>query len=162
MDNLKKIGVTVSAVYAAAYALRSGTIRLRHFKPADFGIWWPFMNGDFLSKVDQFSEWFQGRVMLSPAPGALGRLGSDSSQHFPSPDLSAADLMLPDISLGDAYQAARALGFTGIGLYPDWKPYHGIHLDMRKTRTRDNPALWAGVKTGEGQKYVAIEQVLNV
>jgi hypothetical protein len=27
---------------------------------------------------------------------------------------------------------ARLVGFKGIGVYPDWKPKGGLHLDLRK------------------------------
>ncbi len=33
-----------------------------------------------------------------------------------------------------------AFGFGGIGLYPDWKPRHGWHVDMRSGKTR---LFWA-------------------
>ncbi len=141
LDKLNKISLAVAAMYAVAYAVRSESVRLRHFKAADFGIWWPFMSAELLHKLDEFAEWFQGRPIISPASGALGRLtGSESSQHYPSPLINAADLMLPGIALRDAVDAARFLGFHGIGIYPDWSPHHGIHLDMRPDRSPSNPA----------------------
>ena len=35
------------------------------------------------------------------------------------------------IPLMAAYLAAERFGFTGIGIYPHWKPYPGMHIDYR-------------------------------
>lgn len=54
-------------------------------------------------------------------------------------------------------QVAKLAGFTGVGLYPDWKPRPGMHLDVRPDRTPTNPATWAGIRNDEGyQVYVGI------
>ena len=156
MKELKKAGITFAALYAGAYALRSATLKLRNFKPEEFGPWWPLLDGDLLRKLDQFRDDLGSRVMVSPAKGAMGRFSDEGSQHFPRPLVRAIDVMIPDATLWDAYKAARRTGFHGIGLYPDWKPYHGAHLDMRPDRSGIAPALWAGIKTANGQEYVEI------
>ena len=160
----KKAGVTMAALYSAAYAMKSATMKLKHFTASEFGVWWPLMDEDLLYKLDQFRDYLQAPVIISPARGSLGRLSSKTkeSQHYPRPFVPAADVMLPESTLQQGYEAARFIGFHGIGAYPDWRPYHGMHLDMRKGRTSSNPSLWAGVKVLKGKKfvqdYVGIEQ----
>lgn len=97
-------------------------------------------------------------VIPSPAPGAIGRLyGSKTSQHYAGEGqlIRGIDVMLPaGPSLKEAAQIAREVGFTGIGVYPNWKPFPGLHLDVRTGRSSGNPATWARI----GGEYVAIER----
>lgn len=160
MNNRKIIGsgVGIAALYAAAYALRSGTIELDHFTPGEFGAWWPLLDTGLLLKLDAFREDLGSRVIISPAKGAMGRLSDEASQHFPRPMIKAIDVMTPDADMWSVYKAARRIGFHGIGLYPHWKPYHGAHLDVRADRSEENPALWSAIKTAKGQEYVEIER----
>ena len=68
---------------AVARYLRGQYIALRHFSPAEFGEDWPRMSVALLARLDLFRERLGSPVIISPAPGALGRqLGaSDTSQH---------------------------------------------------------------------------------
>jgi len=45
---------------------------------------------------------------------------------------------------------ARLHGFTGVGMYPDWKPAPGLHLDIRK----ENPIVWVGLNKKKLQKKI--------
>jgi len=55
------------------------------------------------------------------------------------------------------YQLAKQVGFTGIGIYPDWnRP--GMHLDVRTDRQPGRPATWAGVYRGGKQIYTNINE----
>lgn len=145
------------AVYAAAWGIRALTINLRHFKASEFGASLPLLSGELLTKLDEFRERLGSPVLISPAPGSLLRpAGSQESQHFFG---RAADVMVQGVSLERAYQVAREVGFTGIGVYPDWKPYKGLHLDVRPDRQPGNPALWAGLLGADGKQfYTSIER----
>jgi hypothetical protein len=159
---LQQAGMTAAAIYAAAYALRSNTIDLDHFKPSEFGLWWPLLDTGLLLKLDAFREDLGSRVIVSPAKGAMGRFSNESSQHFPKPLIKAIDVMTPDADMWSVYKAARRIGFHGIGLYPHWMPYHGAHLDVRADRSDENPALWSAIKTAAGkQEYVEIERAYS-
>jgi CheY-like chemotaxis protein len=160
INKVKVAGITTAAIYSAAYALKTATTDLSNFTPAEFGVWWPLMDSDLLQKVDQFRDNLQAPVIISPAAGSLGRISGKTkeSQHYPQPFVMAMDVMLPESTLQAGYEAARRVGFHGIGVYPDWKPHHGMHLDMRKNRTAESPALWSGLKTASGQQYAGIEQ----
>jgi len=76
----------------------------------------------------------------------------------------AVDLMSPEYtsikSLMDLYLGAERFGFTGIGVYPDWKwegvTYGGIHVDFRFT----DAARWMGVMKGMRQTYVGLNREL--
>ena len=73
---LLQAGITASIVYAAAYALRSSTVDLKHFKAQEFGLWWPLMDTSLLLKLDEYRERLGAWVAISPAPGAIGRAGA--------------------------------------------------------------------------------------
>lgn len=123
---------------------------MKYFKPSEFVVaeedWWPYMHVGVLSGLDRFRGEWGAPVLISPAPGSLGRrLGADrKSRH--NIDLwglvMAADVMLPDMKTADdrkrARDCAEKAGFDGIGVYPEWQPHQGLHVDMR-----DAPARWA-------------------
>jgi len=157
--NLKSFGIGIAAVYAAAYALKSTMVKLKYFSTSEFGVWWPFLADKLLYGLDAFRDALGVPVRISPASGAIGRTGKDAenSQHYLLDDgkLKAIDVLIPEnIDLSHAYNIAKSLGiFTGIGVYPDWKPSHGLHLDTREDKTADNPATWSGLETADGQVY---------
>ncbi|MCP5230675.1 MAG: hypothetical protein H6948_01030 [Zoogloeaceae bacterium] len=153
---------------AVARYLRGEYLALRHFAPAEFGEDWPRLSIELLRRLDRFRDLLGAPVIISPAPGALGRrLGaSDASQHNLDHwgEVRAADVMLPTVDLRDratgeaVVQIARGL-FGGVGLYLDWQPHAGLHLDVRGWRFGDvryprEVATWSRV----GGQYVALER----
>ena len=124
---------------------------LTYFKPEEFGEWWPLMNTDLLTLLDEFRDRLGSAVMISPAAGSLGRNdGVSLSQHNVDMwgEVRAADVMFPGLDRSDLERAAKIaeeVGFTGIGAYPDWSPYVGMHLDVRQSRVSGWPATWAGL-----------------
>jgi len=164
---LKKTGLTVGIVYAAAYAAARANFDMRHFTAGEFGLWLPLLNPKLLDKLDQFRDYLNAPVIISPAIGAIGRLtplrpGQGKTEHRPAPLVDAIDVMLPETTLAEGVTAARTIGFTGFGVYPAWKPYHGMHLDVRSDRDREHPATWAGIPNSDGKQiYVALEQGLK-
>lgn len=145
-------GVTLFKIYKA--------MQLKHFRLSEFGASLPFLSIGLLQKLDEFRERLGRKVMISPAPGALIRFdkGSESQHTFGR----AADIMLPDgPDLETAFSIAKAVGFTGIGVYPDWKPYQGMHLDIRKLEPGQPIAIWAGKNKDGRQVYTNISEVLT-
>lgn len=129
--------------YAALYFSKP---KLKNFYPHEFGIWWPFMDNELLQKLDKFRDALGDAVILSPVGGAIGRLKAaiNDSQHIMGADLTvrAVDVMVPKNLFGVKYSRggtelkkvfdlAVQSGFRGIGVYPQWKPYSGLHLDTR-------------------------------
>lgn len=130
--------------------------------------WKPKMAPRLLVLLDTFRFQWGAPVMISPAWGAIGRfLDDDASQHNIERwgEVRAIDLMpYGMVSAADrqrAFNIASSLGFTGIGLYPDWQPRPGIHLDVRIDQRPGFPATWAGVDRNGKQEYINIFDVLE-
>ncbi len=137
--------------------------KLRHFRPEEFRCWWPRMDPRLLERLDEFRHRLRVPVMISPANGALGRhLGMNSrSRHNVDMwgSVMAADVMLPrgpilgSHAMGEqVVRKAVETGFGGIGIYLDWQPYPGMHLDIRPLKPDGSPATWTRV----GEDYVAL------
>jgi hypothetical protein len=134
---------------------------LRYFQPSEFGEWWPLMSTELLQKLDEFRSRLGVPVHISPAAGSLGRnLGALSlSQHNVDMwgEVRAVDVMIAGVPLETAYDIARAVGFNGVGVYPDWQPSPGLHLDVRTGPL----ALWSGYLENEKQVYGPIGAVIS-
>lgn len=169
---MKEIGMAaagVTALYSAWYAAKAATVSLRHFQPSEFGLWWPFMSTDLLERLDAFRAAWGHPVQISPAPGALGRVAGageagNASQHnvIRWGEVRAVDAFPTVIEDGRrrgatkgemqlAVEIARTVGFRGIGVYPDTKPYPMMHLDVRPA---DRVATWSRI---DGQ-YLALSE----
>jgi len=112
-------------------------------------------------------------VEVSPASGAVGRrLGPDaSSQHNVDRwgEVRAIDV-LPRWGAQDHRQATETLhkamevgvecGFTGVGVYPHWRPRPGLHVDVRQDRQPGDPATWGAVLKDGRQFYVGVDEAL--
>lgn len=140
---------------------------MEYFSQSEFGEFWDLMDPDLLVVMDKFRELWGRPVLVSPAPGAIGRTtGSSFHNYAKHGKVKAIDLMprfmhtAADRKL--AFECATMAGATGIGLYPDWHPSQGIHIDVgvRPGRGVHNPAKWAGVRRGGKQVYVGIEEVI--
>jgi len=151
-------------------ATRRDNMNLKHFTKDEFGQWWPLMNQELLQKLDAFREQWGAPVVVSPAEGGIGRhLGEfGTSQHNVDAwgEVRAVDVfpMVPAGRAGyryinnaderqRAYDVARAVGFTGIGLYTDTSPGNMLHVDVRPT---EDLATWSRVN-GD---YLGIGRVL--
>lgn len=172
----------VMALWYAQRGKQRDQLELRYFSREEFGAYWPMMSRNLLLALDDFRHRLGYPVAISPAPGAIGRpiIGSDGQltesessaeksyhNYLLHGEVMAVDVM-PKPPHGATVderrrwlQAAKAAGFTGMGLYPDWKPRAGLHLDVRPDRTPTNPATWAGVRNEQGkQVYVGIDKAL--
>lgn len=116
----------------------------------------------FAQKADRIG----GLAYISPAPGALLR---DKKKYLTSQHAfgKAADLMVAGMTMNEIYATAKDLGFTGIGLYPDWEdkstgiPVYGVHVDVRDERDPGDPAVWGGRLVNGKQQYGGIAEVLD-
>lgn len=155
MRILKTMAITASGIMLFKIYK---AMQLKHFKLSEFGASLPFLSVGLLQKLDEFRERLGRKVMISPVPGALIRFDKgDESQHTYG---RAGDVMLPEgPDLETAFGIAKAVGFTGIGVYPDWSPYPGLHLDIRKLKPGQAIATWAGIKRDGRQVYVGLSEV---
>lgn len=144
---------------------------LKHFAPGEFGLWWPLMNADLLIKLDAFRDAWGGPVKISAANGGIGRhQGREgNSQHnvdkwgevravdaFPMVQVRPGEYRYMDSEAdrARAFNTAKKVGFTGIGLYTDTKPGNMLHVDTRDSGGR--VALWSRV----AGNYKSIYEVL--
>lgn len=146
----------------------------RYFAAREFGAWLNRVHPALLFALDVLRDTLGSPVVISPAAGSLGRrLGGSSSLH--NVDVFgmvyAADVLLPMAwGVGEGFDAARNLRlFSGIGVYPFWKPRPGLHLDVRhlsamnpsKGATPLRPATWGAVLGAGGrQEYVSAAAAL--
>lgn len=139
---------------------------MKYFKPAEFKQYWELMDPILLEVMDEFRSLWGSPVIISPAHGAIGRTDGNSFHNYARhKTVKAVDLMPSGMLTGTdrrrAFDCALKAEATGIGIYPDWKPMAGIHIDVgaRTGRSIGNPARWAGIKSPNGgQIYVEIER----
>ena len=145
------------------------------FARDEFGEWAYMMHPALLFALDVLRDELNAPVVTSPAKGALGRrMGMSTSLH--NVDFHgmvyAADVLLPlSFGVDQGFDAARELRlFSGIGVYPFWKPRAGLHLDVRhlsplnpsKGATPRTPATWGGVPGAGGrQVYISAAAALD-
>lgn len=180
-ETAKFTGAAGLLAYAAAYVWRAVTVEMKHYNPAEFGVWWPLMDEKLLAKLERFREAWGGPVIINqPNTGGLGRVGAkhEASQHYVGPTrkrairkVGAADITplvhdgkggraieTPD-ELKRAYEAAYQAGFTGIGLYPPaagWaKP--GLHVDVRGNRKPFEPAVWGRINRAKVRRALGLD-----
>lgn len=148
----------------------------RWFARDEFGEWADMMHPGLLFALDVLRDALNAPVGISPAKGALGRrMGMSMSlhnAHFHGM-VYAADVLLPSSCGVDwGFEDAKDLRlFSGIGVYPFWKPRAGLHLDVRhlsprnptKGATPRAPATWGGVPgVGGRQEYVSAGAALDL
>lgn len=123
---------------------------LRYFDPYEFQGYYDQLSPDLLLKLDEFRHRLGHPVRISPDPGAVIRKGQGTSQHFFG---RAIDIILPaKVTLTRAFEIAKAVGFTGIGLYkdPTWgEGINGMHLDVRPS-TDGYITSWSGWRNEAG------------
>lgn len=166
--------VGVFAVVALIFGLKGRAMtsndndtgpELRYFEPSEFGPWWPQMSRDLLFKLDEFRHRWGAPVIISPAEGSLGRHQGHAGESQHNVDawgqVRAVDVF-PKVSgryitkaaeRRRAYEIAREVGFTGIGLYTDTTPGNMLHVDVRGG---NRVATWSRV----GGDYLDIGQVV--
>lgn len=108
------------------------------------------------------------KIQISRNKLALGRrLGpTDMSCHNVDVwgEVLACDFFVPwaqdEQQVRHVYCTMRDIGFTGIGVYADTKPYVMFHGDVRPTEKMGKPALWgrvAGVYTSINEAIGALQ-----
>ena len=146
----------------------------RWFARDEFGEWADMMHPALLFALDVLRDALNAVVVVSPAKGALGRwMGMSTSLHNANFHgmVYAVDVLLPMAwGVAAGFDAARNLRlFSGIGVYPFWKPRAGLHLDVRhlsavnptKGATPLAPATWGGVPGAGGrQEYMSAAAAL--
>lgn len=143
---------------------------MQFFKKKEFyrdGVdWYPKLSEELKIKLDLF-RFRVGTVQISPHKDAVGRDDLTDSQHNINKwgEVRAVDVMPTMIKCYEtmlhALEMAQECGFKGIGIYPDWAPYPGLHLDVRHGRNFDDPAIWAAIEVDRKQKFVSLDEALH-
>lgn len=144
---------------------------LVYFKPSEFGDWHGVMSPRLLVLLDTFRHKWGASVKISPVDGALGRHMGKEAQSLHNVDVygevRAADIfpygMDSKEDMERAIKLAKDLGFTGIGVYPAWRPSPGLHLDVRTDKRPGHPAMWGAIRSGVSgtQEYVSMKLALE-
>lgn len=144
------------------------------FEPAEFGQWWPWMCPGLVAGLDVLRGELGAPLEISPAKGSLGRWegGQGSLHNVERHGLCyAADVLIPaSWPVDEAFFLAQRLKiFSGIGVYPFWKPRAGLHLDMRhlapqnptRGRVPQSPSTWGAFRDKFGKQiYVTASEAL--
>jgi hypothetical protein len=142
---------------------------LYYFDKGEFGQWQDKMSCRLLVMLDVFRHLIDSPVSISDHPSSLGRYLGKNSQSAHNVDVwgevLAVDCFVDNAktsrSVQDIVDCAIMLGFTGIGIYPEWVNNNGelqcgFHLDIRPTRKPGDPAKWGYV----GGKFTDIKTAL--
>jgi len=132
--------------YGGYRTVKNEMLELKYFSRSEFGIWWPLMSQDLLQKLDLFREKWGAPVVITSHPDGLGRKDESGSMHnvLKWGEVRAVDVFPQGMdTLEDrqrAFQIAKSVGLTGIGLYTDTRPSTMLHLD-----NRDKFTYWTGI-----------------
>jgi hypothetical protein len=137
--------------------------------------WYDLYDNRWIILMDAF-RLKTGPCTLSPNERALGRRdGVNNRTGFDAHNIDKHGIVMGGdifphwqvshseyVSALMAVSYAKEVGFTGIGLYPEWilhgERRYGLHLDTRRTHQPGEPAEW-GYVDGE---FVHIKQALKI
>ncbi|MEE4109534.1 MAG: hypothetical protein V2I24_09315 [Halieaceae bacterium] len=139
-----------------------------YFHEEEFRGWARLLDPVLLVRLDAFRGAWGKPVTISPVDGAIGREDDSGSQHNFSrwKMVRAVDVLPGGIKtqwdLERAQKVAIGAGFTGVGVYPHWRPTPGLHLDVRRSNAPGAPALWGGIRPDrdQPQQLVSAEAAL--
>jgi len=145
-------------------------VKIEHFEDSEFREWHYLMSPRLLVMLDVLRHEVGTPIIISKHKDSLGRfLGkSNKSEHNYDHwgEILAADCFLSGVyfrsQVENVVNVAKSIGFTGIGVYPEWtnnrgKPQCGFHFGVRPTRIMSNPATWGVV----GGKSVSLASALS-
>jgi len=107
------------------------------------------MDMEVVERLEMLRDWIKEPVIITAGFDSEGH--SPNSYHYKG---MAADFIIKTkLSLREQWKYIRILGFSGIGIYPEWRitdtPYRGgWHLDTGDDDIR--PQIWRK----EGNKYL--------
>ena len=142
---------------------------MRYFTPEEFRGQYDLLDEELKTVIDEFRHLWGDAVTVSPAPGSIGReYGRGFHNYAKHGTIKAIDLMPSNfndhIDFKRAYEIAKQAGARGIGIYPDWRPSAGIHLDVgrRPGRVKGYVAKWSGFRQLDGtQKFFSINKAFK-
>lgn len=141
----------------------------KYFKETEFQGWYDLLDKNLLPMLDAFREKWGKPVRISPAPGAVGRRASKTEKSLHNVNLwgkvRAVDILPTGMKTKEdfkkAFDIAKEVGFTGIGVYPDWVPQPGLHVDNRPGIAKGNPAKWSAFRINGQQVYFPVDKAFG-
>ena len=147
-------------------------VHLQHFSKTEFREWWGKMSPRLLVLLDILRYKLKSPIQISRHPKSLGRHLGDKSHSEHNIDfwlqVLAVDCFVTNVftrnEAAHVVYTAHGIGFTGIGVYPDWingrgDKQVGFHLGVRPTINMGNPAEWGYVDTKQVALEVALREV---
>jgi hypothetical protein len=142
-------------------------VRLRFFNSNEFtdrftGINWSFrMCPRLLVLLDALRSAWGQPISISNGAGAIGRdKGSSMHNWTAHGEVRAVDIIPRGVEMRQDAERflhlAKTLGFTGLGVYPDWRQGCGFHVDTRDA-TGSHVAKWGMI----GGRYVSMQAALE-
>jgi hypothetical protein len=118
---------------------------------------------EFVLELDAWRDYLGSEVLITASTDGEH---VDGSYHYLGLAVDIMCLVPGTRTLLDFYFSASRFGFTGIGLYPDWRYNNkvgqivkgGLHLDLRPLKPREKRALWMGVKLNGTQTYLPLTE----
>ena len=128
-------------------------MHIENFESNEFRLWWPEMSPRLLTMLDVLRYRLGSPISISKAKGSIGRQDDTDSGHNVSKwdEVLAVDCFVSGVcgreQVWAVVEEATNLGFTGVGIYPEWsnnkgEKQCGFHFDVRPTRKMGNPATW--------------------
>lgn len=121
---------------------------IRHFKASENWGDVSKINFQLVKTLDLFRDYIATPIQITC--GTQGK-HIENSMHYLG---KAVDVVFPSIKkadLFDLFLCALRFSFGGVGIYPDWHPMGGLHLDVRDAPFK---AQWIGYNNGSGQIYL--------
>lgn len=142
----------------------------QYFAPEEFQGWAEKMSPRLVAFLDSLRHRLGVPVRISMAPGAVGRDGQGTGQHYFEKwgEIRAVDFFVDNVyskaSAARVIEIATSVGFTGVGVYPDWKnnegePQVGFHVDVREDAAMGVPATWGRLGREYVSSYFALSQM---
>lgn len=142
-----------------------------YFNEIEFHGWYDLMDPMQLELLNKFRHAWGGPVLVSPLSAGVGRRMGPDAKSFHNVDrygvVKATDIMPSNFKTKEdfkrGFEIAKDVGFLGIGIYPDWNPSAGMHVDVgrRAGRFQGNPAKWSAFKVNGVQTYFPIDKAFQ-
>lgn len=150
-------------------------MHLQNFKKSEFREWYNQMSPRLTTMLDILRHQTGLVIEISGHPDALGRNMGPDAKTCHNVDkwgwVLAVDCFVgKNTTYRDAkmiFNTAKAIGFTGIGIYPFWTNNQGhrqcgFHFDVRPTEKMGDPASWGKIGDGWVSAEEALRQLVNL
>lgn len=146
-------------------------IELENFNPGEFRYWWARMSPHLTIRLDILRYRLGRPIHISANPMAIGRnngpIGMSDHNVDKWGEVRGVDVFVEGVTTKDqamrVVRVANELGFTAIGVYPEWRNnigenQVGFHFGYRPRCKMGDPDTWGQV----GGDYVGVDLALDM